>query len=263
MAESNAFESAIQAAYERWAGEVETGLDASAFVRTTHPATAKARGVAGWPRTGQPLGASRWVKRSVWIAIVTALGLVAVVVAINLSPGANNVAAPRPSASVTPTVSPSPAASSRPTLAPVPSFSSTPSGSPGFPGARENSPGLYSWRSGSPGWMHKHVEGAGGIEITFTAVAEDRFRGGAVEHALNEDDVPHSDGPVRVADLVTQVWVLDVAGTRVGVIVESSLTTRASDLAEAEAIVRSIRGEPIQDGAVLLTFSLPAGWDSG
>lgn len=239
MPESEEFEVRVQSAYDRWASEMATDLDALAFVRATHPGTPPTRRLWRPARAEHPM---RWfglVKLPVWIAAATAMFMIAVVAVYVLRPPVN-VAGPGLTASPTPTVLPSPRAAAPSTLAPSLAPTSLPVGSAsvrGFPGSRENAPGTYSWRSGSWGWMHN----PGAVEITFSTVDGEGPRAGALQ----------------------QVWVMDIGDTRVAVVVKSFPTTTAADLAEAEAIVDSIRGQPTESGGVVLTFSLPAGWDSG
>ncbi len=70
--------------------------------------------------------------------------------------------------------------------------------------------------------------------------------------------------PCAWPKLLTQVWILDVDDTKVLIVVKSNPNTPAADLAAAQAIVDSIRIERPPTGADrLLTFTLPARWDSG
>ncbi|HZW01218.1 MAG TPA: hypothetical protein VFF55_06580 [Candidatus Deferrimicrobium sp.] len=58
-------------------------------------------------------------------------------------------------------------------------------------------------------------------------------------------------------------WLIDVDGARVAVIIKSFPDSDPALVAEAEAVVESIRVEPTRAGASHRVFSLPEGWDSG
>lgn len=151
----------------------------------------------------------------------------------------------------------------------------------GFPtGPNSMPPGRYSWTAPAadltlsfalpagwdgegPNWMHKAREeadvmvefatsnidpddlvldatsGSGSVESTAVTVAG--YDGRYLELSLRDD-------PVYVEaygahGLRTQVWILDIDGTRVFISVGSYPNTVPADLAEAEAIVHSIRSE--------------------
>jgi hypothetical protein len=84
------------------------------------------------------------------------------------------------------------------------------------------------------------------------------------EQAGADLDGPSSEVPERVADVRMQAWRVDVAGTRVVVIIKSFSDPLPALVAEAEAIVESIYVEPVGTGTQRrLIFTLPAGWDAG
>jgi hypothetical protein len=70
--------------------------------------------------------------------------------------------------------------------------------------------------------------------------------------------------PELVADVRLQAWRLDVGDSRVVVVVKSFPHTPPALVAEAEAVVESIRVEPAENIlGYRLVFELPGGWDSG
>ena len=68
--------------------------------------------------------------------------------------------------------------------------------------------------------------------------------------------------PARVLDLPTEVWLLDVEGTRVAILLSSFPDTDPALVAEAQAVIESIVVEPTESGHRLV-FRLLEGWDSG
>jgi hypothetical protein len=188
------------------------------------------------------------------IAIAAAGVVVAAVVAVNLlSPsgrfGGSGTA-----------VSPSPSAS----CSPSPKSSREVGGQNvnGWPGARSNAAGLYSWDMGADVWMHHATDNSVGVSITFSKSAN-AYKSGPT--------------PIRVAgcegtyqklllgsDGMTEVWIVEMGGKRVTILVQSPRTATPAQLAEAYAIIESIRYEPAAFGVgYALIFSLPDGWDSG
>jgi hypothetical protein len=60
------------------------------------------------------------------------------------------------------------------------------------------------------------------------------------------------------------LWMVDIEDTRVTFTVEAQPGTTGAELAEAHAVIGSIRSEPWESAAGFrLTFTLPDGWDSG
>jgi hypothetical protein len=68
--------------------------------------------------------------------------------------------------------------------------------------------------------------------------------------------------PVHVADTRVQAWLLDLDGKRVAILVKSFTDSDPALVAEAEAIIESIRAEPTESGHRLV-YRLLEGWDSG
>jgi hypothetical protein len=133
----------------------------------------------------------------------------------------------------------------------------------GWPGARSgnNPAGLYSWFPGGRRWMHN----VGGVEITFDTLDEPYDLPVETVAVAGADlGGPYPAVPERVADVRLQAWRLDVGDSRVVVVVKSFPHTPPSLVAEAEAVVESIRVEPADNIlGYRLVFELPGGWDSG
>jgi hypothetical protein len=131
----------------------------------------------------------------------------------------------------------------------------------GWPGARANPAGFYSWTPGGPGWMH-----GGGVEISIAELA-DEASGIPVEDITMFGEGlegPFSARPQRVADVRLQTWIMDALGTKVVIIIRSFLDTTPARIAEAEAVVDSIEIEPADtDAGYRLVLELDDGWDSG
>ncbi len=142
----------------------------------------------------------------------------------------------------------------------------------GWPGTRAEPAGLYSWTLRSPGrvWMHKVPEGwtstaPNSVELTFHA-KEAADGPGMMESSLAMRawwaEGRFDEHPARVLDVHTEVWLLDVDGTRVAILLDSFPDTDPALVAEARAVIDSIVVEPTESG-YRLVFRLLEGWDSG
>jgi len=130
----------------------------------------------------------------------------------------------------------------------------------GWPGTRSEPGGLYSWVLPANGrswtsWMHKVPATWTGaapnsVELTFYA-AEPLEPLPVMGHAARF-------GP----DVRTEMWLFDVDGTMVAILIDSSPDTDPALVAEARAVVESIVVEPTDSGHRLV-FRLLEGWDSG
>jgi hypothetical protein len=137
----------------------------------------------------------------------------------------------------------------------------------GWPDTSENAAGVYSWDGSScsstycgMGFMHNGY-GSGDVEIHVRV-----FPGGP-----NTDDgatgvtVAGHDGIHRRIDARVEEWIVDIEGTTIAIRLEARPGTSPTDLAEAHAIVASMRTEP-RDNALgfRLVFTLTTNdWDSG
>ena len=141
----------------------------------------------------------------------------------------------------------------------------------GWPGTRPGQPaGLYSFPV-APGrkWMHKIPDTwtddvPNGVELSFSAFDPSdvpEMSRHAMWHGL-WDEGPF-DQPARVGWVVsTELWLLDVDGTRVAIQLDAFPDADPAILAEARAAIESIVVEPTDSGHRLV-FRLLEGWDSG
>jgi hypothetical protein len=216
----------------------------------------------------QPLG---WtfpgLARFASIALLAAAAVAIVLVGLALLVPPPNVGPPDPGpGSTEPAVTPRPTA---PTAAPsiAPETPNASGGVRGWPTTRENEPGEYSWNGVTCaagncilGWMHNGY-GSGNLEIWIRALA-----GGVIE----EDDgtpttVAGHDGRYELLSDLSERWMVDVDGTVVSITLTARAGTIEEEIAEAHAIIESMRTEP--DNSTMgfrLIFTLATDdWDSG
>jgi hypothetical protein len=139
----------------------------------------------------------------------------------------------------------------------------------GWPGGRENPPGRYSWGSGSNtrsgvyGFMHNGyqvLEEGQGVAMVF---------GSSSDLDSDATAVIVAGYPGTYRELIgtdgsrTERWEMEIEGRTLTITLEAEPNTTAAQLAEAHAIIESIRYEPTETGSFRVTFTLPFGWDSG
>jgi len=151
----------------------------------------------------------------------------------------------------------------------------------GWPTTSSNAKGLYSWGSGSCGFggpgqscvygfMHNGY-GSGNVAITFRVDAEQPVSAGATAatiagHSGVYRRVIEPDPSAAIADLPRfEEWNVDIDGVSVAITLYARPGTPDADLAEARAIVQSIRYEPEANplGFRLVFTIATASWDSG
>ena len=134
----------------------------------------------------------------------------------------------------------------------------------GWPGTREVPPGLYSWMPGVRGWIHNPDAESIGVSITFApAGAAGGYKSGTPLTVAGHEGT-YEQLPVRTDGVRIEVWRVDIEDTRVVIGVQAQPSSTEEELAEAHAIIESIRSELIDTPAGFrLIFTLPAGWDSG
>ena len=140
----------------------------------------------------------------------------------------------------------------------------------GWPDTTHNSPGVYSWDgsqcgrlpsvgpdSCNIGFMHNGY-GSGDVEIRFGVLPGGLAAGEAVT-------IAGRDGTYRRDTDQQEVWAVDIEGTTMAFYVSARPGTSETDLAEAHAIIDSIRAEPQDnDRGFRLVFTLETDdWDSG
>lgn len=118
--------------------------------------------------------------------------------------------------------------------------------------------------------MHKVPDGGGApVSLTFGTLADEN-----VGFALPVENVtdmfglewsrPFTGVPELVADVRVQAWLMDLDGQTVVIMVKSLSRTPPELVAEAEAVVASIRVDPHGGGqGPRLLFDLSDGWDTG
>jgi hypothetical protein len=132
----------------------------------------------------------------------------------------------------------------------------------GWPGIRPGPAGLYSWFVGDDErWMHNR----GGVSITIQALDADEAYTAELGPADSDGLPAYRERPVKVAERQIQTWFLDVGDTHIIVRVDwDPNDTDPAAVAEAVAVVESIRVRPTEDGDdQRLVFRLGEGWDSG
>jgi hypothetical protein len=136
----------------------------------------------------------------------------------------------------------------------------------GWPGTGENFPGLYSWDGSqcaqaycNMGFMHNGY-GSGDVEIQITSQAAGLVTNDGAKPVV----VAGYDGIYRRVEPGVEEWVADIEGTTVTIRMEAPGAS-ADDLAEAHAIIDTLRAVPDDNGRGLsLIFRLTTNdWDSG
>jgi hypothetical protein len=162
-----------------------------------------------------------------------------------------------------PAVSPSPSSSCSPS--PLPSAAVGGQNVQGWPGARTNAAGLYSWAMGDDAGMHHARDATGnslGVSITFSTSANG-YKSGPTPVTVGGCDGTYQKLSLG-SDGTTEVWIVEMGAKRVTILLQAPRTATPAQLAEAHAIIESVHYEPAPFGVgVALVFSLPEGWDSG
>jgi hypothetical protein len=139
----------------------------------------------------------------------------------------------------------------------------------GWPGGGENPPGRYSFGSVSnPGvgryaWMHNGYQTLGEgqavqMEFGYTSAADPDATAVIVAgYPGTYEELIYQSGTR------TEYWTMEIEGRTLLITIRAEPNTTAGQLAEAHAIIESIRYEPTETGAFMVTFALPFGWDSG
>jgi hypothetical protein len=135
-----------------------------------------------------------------------------------------------------------------------------------WPDTTENEPGLYSW-NGSPcgmscnnGFMHNGY-GSGDVEIRIEIVPEESV----ASDGGNAVTIAGHDAIHRRIDERQEVWIVEIEGTTISIHLTTEPGTSQADLAEAYAIIDSMRTESQDnDLGFRLVFRLATdNWDSG
>lgn len=151
-----------------------------------------------------------------------------------------------------------------PSLSPAPS---TPDGEVvhGWPDTSENGPGVYSWDGSgggmyvNEGFMHNGY-GSGDVEIRVEVVPEGHTLDGGTPVT-----VAGHDGMYRRIDAGQEEWIVEIEGTTIAIRLTTRPGTSEADLADAYAIIGSMRPEAANNnrGFKLLFTLTTDDWDSG
>jgi hypothetical protein len=141
----------------------------------------------------------------------------------------------------------------------------------GWPGSNpgNNLAGIYTWtpgRSDRSNWMHKYFQGSGEVQITIQEVDPAAF---PVNFPVKDLGMlgfyipgPYSTSPQSLGDV--RAWIMDVGGSQVVILMQSSPDAPPAAIAEGEAVIDSISVEPTESEAgYRLVFELEGGWDNG
>lgn len=148
----------------------------------------------------------------------------------------------------------------------------TPSAGPGservygWPDTSANKAGLYSWNGSgcgrycNSGWMHNGY-GSGNLEIRIDVVpaGSEAIEGGSAATVAGHDAIHR-----RINDR-EEVWLVDIEGKTIAIHLTTEPDTSRAELAEAYAIIDSMRTEARDNGlGFRLVFRLATeDWDSG
>ena len=139
----------------------------------------------------------------------------------------------------------------------------------GWPSARGALAGVYSWDGSScagatgciVGFMHNAMgSGSGRLEFRVEVVSD-----GATPSGATAATVAGHNGMYRRIDAQQEEWIVDIEGTTIAIRLKALPGTSQADLAEAYAIIGSMRTEA-QDNpfGFRLIFTLATDdWDSG
>lgn len=137
----------------------------------------------------------------------------------------------------------------------------------GWPGTGRNAAGLYSWDGSScasqycnVGFMHNGY-GSGDVEIRISVVPR---RPGSDDGATTVVVAGH-DARYREVIAGVEEWIVEVDGTTLDIQLMANPRTSASDMADAHAIIETMRTEPSDNihGFRLIFTLATSDWDSG
>jgi hypothetical protein len=177
---------------------------------------------------------------------------------------------------------PTPTQSPIPSSTPAPTASQGPTPSPevalGWPTTGMNGPGLYSWdgrrcagRSCIPGFMHDGY-GPNNVAITIAELPENPVAAGSTAVTI----AGHSGLYRRIVEpepsfaldgkLGVEEWIVEIDGVVVAIRLYAKQGTSEADLADAHAIIDSMRyertGQPTRGFRLIFTLTTEH-WDSG
>jgi Tol biopolymer transport system component len=141
----------------------------------------------------------------------------------------------------------------------------------GWPDTSKNPPGVYSWDgsscastycsvSSAGGFMHNGY-GSGDVEIRLDVLPEETIS----DDGATAVTIAGHDGIYRRIDAGREEWIVDIEGTTIAIRLTARPGTSQTDLADAYAIIESMRTEAQDnDLGFRLVFTLMTNdWDSG
>jgi hypothetical protein len=137
----------------------------------------------------------------------------------------------------------------------------------GWPDTAKNAAGVYSWDGSrcagqfcNVGFMHNGY-GSGDVDIIISLGPTGNITGGAATAVI----VGGHDGIHQQISALREKWYVDIDGTSILILLSAEPGTSRADLAEAHAIIDSIRTEPTDNRlGFRLIFTLSTNdWDSG
>lgn len=145
-----------------------------------------------------------------------------------------------------------------------------------WPGALRNPPGVYSWDGPGGNWLQSWMHngnGSGDVSIHLHVLPEGTVSA-LPERAVSDVGsmavtVAGHEGIYRRIDPghgdQQEEWIVDIDGATISILLTAARRTSESDLAEAHAIIQSMRTEPQDnDLGFRLVFTLATNdWDSG
>ena len=137
----------------------------------------------------------------------------------------------------------------------------------GWPTTRQNPAGVYSWDGSTcagtnciVGFMHNGY-GSGSVDVTIERAGE----GATADEGAEAMTVAGHDGIYQRIDARTEEWIVNIEGTTIAIRLKAEGSTTPTELAEAHAIIGSMRTEKRDTNlGFRLIFTLTTDdWDSG
>lgn len=234
--------------------------------------------------TPQRRATRRTVRRRSTMSMTLKFGLAAAVVAVAAFIGINlanpDVGVPAESESVPPATADMTPERSEPAESAIASSAATSLPDLGLPGTTSNRrPREAGWETGeSPSGMHRVIQeegqsrestamlfgsGPGCVGDTWEERDARDLRVAGFDSVVIEPYEPVKTFISPKGDEVTRAYVLTVQDRTLCVFLTWHASTTADELREAEDILDTIRAQAIGSRGVRITFTLPAGWDTG
>jgi hypothetical protein len=110
--------------------------------------------------------------------------------------------------------------------------------------------------------MHKYGEGSSELQITIQELDQTNVPVKDLGMLGFYVPGPYGTTPESLGDV--RAWIMDVDGSRIVILMQSSPDAPPAAIAEGEAVIDSIRVEPTEsDAGYRFVFELEGGWDNG